>query len=62
MAMIASKGDDAYEDRKPEGIKKEGEEEEEEDYEIDLQAENSYTIRKTAGYTLTRLTGKHLVS
>ena len=59
MAMIASKGEDAYEDRKPEGIKKEGEdnEEEEEDYEVDLQAESSSTLRQTAGYTLTRLTG-----
>jgi hypothetical protein len=39
-SMIETKEEDVYDQRKPEGIKKEGEGKDEEDYEIDLQAEN----------------------
>ena len=59
--MIQSKDEDAYDDRKPQGIKKEGEEqaeEDDEDYEIDLAAENCYTLRKSAAYTITKFASK----
>ena len=55
MSIIETKEEDAYAERKPKGIQKEGEEQidEEEDYEIDLN-ENCYTLRKTAAFTLSR--------
>jgi hypothetical protein len=62
MSMIQSKEDDAYADRKPKGIQKEGEEqkgddEEDEDYAVDL-SENCLTLRKTAAFTISRFACK----
>jgi hypothetical protein len=56
MAIIESKEDDVIADRKPKGIQKEGaepEEDEEENYEVDL-SENSLTLRKTAAFAIGR--------
>jgi hypothetical protein len=55
MNMIATKEEDAYDQKKPEDIQKEGqeEEEEEENYEVDLNADSDmFSLRKTAGYTI----------
>lgn len=60
MSMIQSKEEDAYADRKPQGIQKEGEEvaeDEEEDYAVDL-SENCLTLRKTAAFTISRFACK----
>ena len=63
MSMMATKEEDAYDERRPQGIKKEGGEvddegEEEENFEIDLNTENCYTLRKTAAFTLATFTSK----
>jgi hypothetical protein len=60
MTMIESKEEDAYADRKPKGILKEGEveeEDEEEDYQVDL-SDNCFTLRKTAAFTISRFACK----
>lgn len=61
IGRIASKEEDAYEDRKPSGIQKEGDVDdvdgEDEDYQI-LDSDNCSTLRQSAGYTLTKLTCK----
>lgn len=58
--MIATKEEDAYDEKKPQGIKKEGEEEDEEEgeenFEIELSSAGSTTLRKIAGFTLQKLT------
>lgn len=57
--MVVTKEEDAYDERKPSGIEKEGqqteEEKEDENFEIDMAAENCYTLRKIAAFTLDRL-------
>ena len=60
MSIIQSKEEDAYADRKPKGIQKEGEQqqqdeedEEEEDYQVDL-GDSCLTLRKTAAFTISR--------
>jgi hypothetical protein len=56
MAMIESKEEDIIADRKPKGIQREGaesEEDEEENYEVDL-SENSLTLRKSAAFAIGR--------
>jgi hypothetical protein len=56
MAMIESKEDDVIADRKLKGIQREGaepEEDEAENYEVDL-SENSLTLRKTAAFAISR--------
>ena len=60
MTIIQSKEEDAYADRKPKGILKEGEteEEDEENYEVDL-SENCLTLRKTAAFTISRFAQKY---
>ncbi len=52
--MIESKEDDVIADRRPKGILREGQEEEDdENYEVDLN-ENALTLRKTAAFTIGR--------
>jgi hypothetical protein len=54
MAMIETKEEDVYESRKPEGIKKE--EEVEENFIVDLTDNSIFSLRKTSGFALQKLT------
>ncbi|TNV74224.1 hypothetical protein FGO68_gene12531 [Halteria grandinella] len=61
MDMIETKEEDLYDQRKPQGIVKEGEEqeEEEENYEVDLGGQQ-YSLRKSCGFAITKYTETYL--
>lgn len=63
MSMMLSKEEDAYADRKGQGIEKENEttpEEEEENFEVELN-EDSYTLRRSAAFAIKKYAGKLVI-